>query len=298
MPNKIDKEINDLISVRKNPVLVFIPSGQIGYSDCLECLKQIHCKKFDTLDILIYSGGGDPHAAYKIIKHILKRTINKVNVIVPLFAKSAATLICLGADEIILGEMGELGPLDTQLPEAQEGDSTEHKSALNYSKALEQLQLYAIQTMDAATMLIIERSGLKIADSIDLAVKLTGEIVATLYSQVDPRRLGESARALDIANQYGRRILENKGFSVQDSRELLENLIKGYSSHGFVLDADELRMLGLNARNAEGEESVCIENICKKLLEVRGQIIKLYEVPEETPPQESTHSENNESGNE
>jgi len=39
----------------------------------------------------------------------------KLVVAVPRMAKSAATLMCLGADEIHMGPLGELGPIDTQL---------------------------------------------------------------------------------------------------------------------------------------------------------------------------------------
>ena len=35
----------------------------------------------------------------------------------PFWAKSAATLLCLGADKIVLGEHAELGPLDVQIYE-------------------------------------------------------------------------------------------------------------------------------------------------------------------------------------
>ena len=37
-------------------------------------------------------------------------------------AKSAATLLCLVADELVLGDVGELGPLDAQCDERQQAD--------------------------------------------------------------------------------------------------------------------------------------------------------------------------------
>ena len=40
----------------------------------------------------------------------------------PFEAKSAATLLCLAADELVLGDLGELGPLDQQYEAKQTAD--------------------------------------------------------------------------------------------------------------------------------------------------------------------------------
>ena len=43
---------------------------------------------------------------------LFREFAQEVNVLVPYGAYSAATLICLGADEILMGRKGELGPID------------------------------------------------------------------------------------------------------------------------------------------------------------------------------------------
>jgi ClpP class serine protease len=45
----------------------------------------------------------------------LAGTDQKLRVIVPNIAKSAATLFALGADEILMGYLSELGPIDPQV---------------------------------------------------------------------------------------------------------------------------------------------------------------------------------------
>ncbi len=69
----------------------------------------------DNLDLIIHSPGGDGLAAEKLLDLCRKYCNGKFRVAVPLYAKSAATLIALGADEILMGETSELGPIDAQI---------------------------------------------------------------------------------------------------------------------------------------------------------------------------------------
>ena len=66
------------------------------------------------LDVLIQSPGGSPTAAESIVKFLRSR-FDPIRFIVPHTAKSAATMLALSGDEILLGEVGELGPIDPQL---------------------------------------------------------------------------------------------------------------------------------------------------------------------------------------
>lgn len=66
------------------------------------------------VDLLIQSPGGDPNAAEIIVHTLLSRT-KHLRVIVPQAAKSAATLISLAADEILMSDTSELGPIDPQV---------------------------------------------------------------------------------------------------------------------------------------------------------------------------------------
>jgi hypothetical protein len=67
------------------------------------------------VDLLIQSPGGDPNAAEQMVNLLLAKS-NSLRVIVPQSAKSAATMISLVADEIVMGDVSELGPIDPQIP--------------------------------------------------------------------------------------------------------------------------------------------------------------------------------------
>ena len=65
------------------------------------------------LDLIIHSPGGSAEAAEAIVEYLRTR-FDHVRVFVPLAAMSAATMIALSADEIVMGDHSQLGPIDPQ----------------------------------------------------------------------------------------------------------------------------------------------------------------------------------------
>ena len=79
------------------------------------------------LYLMISSPGGDAVAAERII-NICKAhsATNEYKVIVPEKAKSAASMVCLGASEIMASATSELGPVDPQITSAKDGPIRRH----------------------------------------------------------------------------------------------------------------------------------------------------------------------------
>lgn len=65
------------------------------------------------LDVLLHSPGGSPSATESIVQ-LLRSRFDPIRFIVPHTAKSAATMLALSGNEILLGEAAELGPIDPQ----------------------------------------------------------------------------------------------------------------------------------------------------------------------------------------
>ena len=89
------------------------PITMHGFEHVEEGLRNRKRKEKNVLFFLM-TLGGDAHAAYRIarcIGHYYKR----FSIIVTNVCKSAGTLLCLGANELVVSEGGELGPLDVQL---------------------------------------------------------------------------------------------------------------------------------------------------------------------------------------
>ena len=80
--------------------------------DIYRALKRGPAGEKDVLMLLV-SGGGQTQPAYQISKLCRDWAKNRFIVSVPRQAYSAATLLCLGADAVHMGPLGNLGPIDS-----------------------------------------------------------------------------------------------------------------------------------------------------------------------------------------
>ncbi|HOV78711.1 MAG TPA: hypothetical protein PK728_01270 [Bacillota bacterium] len=74
-------------------------------------------KECRQIDLFIYTRGGDVLTPWRLV-HLMREYAPRFNVLVPFRCYSAGTLLCLGADEIVMGKMGELGPIDPSVVNA------------------------------------------------------------------------------------------------------------------------------------------------------------------------------------
>lgn len=67
--------------------------------------------KVKHIDLVLYSAGGDTMVPWRLVS-MIREYCEKFSVLVPYKAHSAATMIALGADEIVMSDMSELSPID------------------------------------------------------------------------------------------------------------------------------------------------------------------------------------------
>lgn len=67
--------------------------------------------KTEKIDLVLYSAGGDTMVPWRLVS-MIREYCDKFSVIIPYKAHSAATMISLGADEIVMSDMSELSPID------------------------------------------------------------------------------------------------------------------------------------------------------------------------------------------
>lgn len=198
-------------------------------------------KDGEKLELLIHSPGGHPDIAYQAVK-FFRRRFKSVNAIVPMMAKSAATLMCLGTDTIYMGELAELGPLDVQLNDPVKKGETPI-SPIDDFKSMEFLREHAVEILDYFTLTIIERSGVSLKEALHESMPATIGIVRSLYEKIDPLEIGGHRRALAIGEEYATRLL--KLVNNPNYQTIAERLVWNYPAHNFVLDFEECRELGL-----------------------------------------------------
>lgn len=245
-------------------------------------------KPVEHLTVLVDSPGGDADAAFHLVR-TLRQHAKSLEVIVTNWAKSGATLVCLGADKILMGKDAELGPLDAQLRDPS--GSAIPLSALNAFKSLEYLQRYTLDTLNLAIILMLKKSRMDIPYAIQQSLPFVSCIATPLYQQVEPKELGEARRHLSVAEEYGDRIMSRYGYSgvpKQKIREIVNKLVWEYPSHSFVIDALEAKQLGLNIEALDDERN----DLCDELLTtVKGCIgcitVKTKPSPRNKPDDES-----------
>lgn len=91
-----------------DPAAVSLHLGDVaGFMEACSNIKE------KQVDLFLHSPGGQAEATESIVKYLRSR-FRHIRVIVPHAAMSAATMLALAADEIIMGQHSQLGPIDPQ----------------------------------------------------------------------------------------------------------------------------------------------------------------------------------------
>jgi len=115
-PRALTDAVARLEAMRNSRVLLLAdgPRRQIDACTYADVRKALHKLHIPHLDVFIQSGGGLPHEAYKLAR-LFSGHSSVWSVLIGEHAKSAATLIALGASEIVMSRDAELGPIDVLL---------------------------------------------------------------------------------------------------------------------------------------------------------------------------------------
>lgn len=211
--------------------------------------------KLEVLWVMLNSRGGDLNGAYQVGR-VLQSFGTKVNVVIPRMAKSAATLITLGCHEVVMHPLAELGPIDTQTRFVRDGVSR-RSSTLDALRSLEYLRQYAVDSFfRAANLMMLWDDELTITGAAKPAAAVMSGIIHPIYSQIDAAQMGEHLRALDVGTAYAKRLMEvSYATKTETEREdLIKRLSEGYPAHGFIIDVDEAKNLGLAVRRTTASE--------------------------------------------
>ena len=261
-PADLSAALMEFATARGRPSAFLFLTESLGLVHVARLRSFLDNQSFEELDLVINSGGGSIHAAYQVVE-LLRLHADRIYACVPFYAKSAATLLCLGADQIFVDELAQLGPLDTQIYEEKKGGKGEFTSALNPFKTLEQLQKFSLETLDTAVEMIAVRSGMDLDECLKHAIEFVRGTTGPLFTQLDPKKLGEYSRELAVGSEYGERLLRRFGPSWDNEKraEILEKLVHGYPSHEYIIDYHELKELGFDVNLFSGSERAAAQKV-------------------------------------
>ena len=275
---RLKKLCGDLASARRSAVVaIVLPTEPLVHTHVLQLHAMLCKRNCERLSVVLHSGGGDINAAYQIVD-VLTNHCQHMTTVVPLWAKSAATLFVLGSNDVVLSEIAQLGPLDTQVPEREKG-GIKYASALNPFKTLEELQRFSLETLDVTVKLLLARAELSVDEAIGRAMDMVGRIAAPLFSQLTAEKVGEYSRALAIGEAYGERLMRRiPRWENQDEREkVLDKLIRGYPSHDYIIDYKELKELGFTVSLPTKDEEPIVQAMLEYLSKRPKQEIVVVE---------------------
>ena len=222
-------------SHRKRPLLAYVTSKRDGVdasmaTDALPCLiDQLDSLPNNTteLDFLIVSFGGDPMVAWRIISLIRERGIDHVSVLIPQSAYSAATLLAIGANEIIMHPNGHLGPIDMQITTFSEGTPRQ------------------FSTEDISAFLDFVRENLGITDQKHLRA-----LFEVTCKEVGSIGVGFTARNSRLAMSMAERLLEMHKDDEDGvkNKALVKSLACQFHSHSYPVNRTEALEIGLDVK--------------------------------------------------
>jgi len=263
LPLKLVKVIQALEKSLKKKVFMVIQNGKSPYGQLDETLIQRLRKEVDNipreLALLIDSPGGYAIDAYRL-SALLRKASPKYLALVSRYAKSAATLVVLGAGQIMLGSFGELGPLDAWY---YDPEKEEKVSALNEVQALERLHAFSLEAIDSTMILLGKRANKKISTLLPLSLDYICGLLKPIFEKIDVVHYTRSSRVLLAAEEYATRLLSGR-YSKKRAAVIARHLTEMYPEHGFSIDIEEAKRIDANLVVAPSEEQ---DAIMKKIVE-------------------------------
>ena len=195
-----------------------------GFTEALRAINE------NEIDVILHSPGGSPEATESIVS-MLRRRFESIRFIVPLVAKSAATMMAMAGDEIILGDNAELGPTDPQM--VINGKASPAHAILQQFKEAK-TELSKSNSSLPAWLPILEQYGPSLVAQCNDAINLSRTLVKEWlkeYMLTGTRRKGQKASniARYLASNHlshGRAItveeLQAKGVKIKRASEISE----------------------------------------------------------------------------
>ena len=217
----------------------------------------------ETINVILDSPGGPLDSAFRTVLY-LSRYAKNLNVYVPRKAKSASTLIAVGANTIFMSPFGELGPLDTQIRDPR--NPTDYISALDCYQSVDYVREFGFSTLSQALkqLAAVTQGKLLLTDSLNAAAQFAIGSITPMLSQTRSLDFGAWGRSLKMGERYAHILISRSSQADQGKAErIASRLVYGYTHHLFPIDIAEARDMGLDPQEMTEEEYDCAVEIVR-----------------------------------
>ncbi len=207
------------------------------------------------IDLFLYSRGGDVSVPWRIVS-MMREFCDEFNVLIPYRAQSAATLLSMGADNIIMGKKAELGPIDPTLVKATIGET-----------AIPPREI-AVEDVNSFLSFVKERANINDQDAV-------ANVLGSLVNQIGPLTLGSVNRQYHHIRLVARKLLTSRREKLDEEKisTIIETLTEKIYSHGHAIGRREAKDIGLPVEYPDEE----LENLMWELYLKYEEFLKLRE---------------------
>jgi hypothetical protein len=179
--------------------------------------------KLDRLSLFLKSDGGSGQAALRMV-NLLRRYVDHLTVLAPLECQSAATMLALGADRILMGPLAHLSAVDTSLThDLSPIDRDNDRVSVSNDELLRVIRLWTEQAKSS-----------------------TANPYEALFPYVHPLVIGAVDRSSALSTRICEEILSYHIDDLAKAKEISNILNSGYPSHSYPITLREAKRIGLN----------------------------------------------------
>jgi len=249
------KIIQKIEKKRGSKVITYVTSDRAGLSAQIagdvvslihEHILALKEEEQTKLDFSIYSRGGQSDVPWTIVS-MFRECSQKgsFSVLIPYKAHSAATVIALGADEIVMTKKAELGPIDITISSGPY-NPTEKDSNQRLPISVEDVTGY---------FSLLKKVGCERSNE-----KMKG--FELLTNHVHPLALGTVSRLLEETKLVALRLLSTraKPFSEEENHEIVKRISSEVYSHNHAISRTEaMKYIGLKQVKTAEEVEIADE---------------------------------------
>lgn len=191
------------------------------------------------ISLLLNTNGGITLTGWNIV-NLIRQFCDDFEVIVPIKARSTGTLMCLGADRIIMTKQATLGPIDPSIntlfnPTIQNGGNTPSRVPVS------------VEAIKAYFNFAKDELGLYDQNSLSALYR-------TLSEKVHPLALGEAYRAIGQIKMLAEKLLIHQMDDKEKIKKVISFLCSDSGSHDYTINRREARdSLGLHVEKPDQE---------------------------------------------
>ena len=202
----------------------------------------------EKISLYLYTRGGDALAAWTLI-NLIRQYCDKLEVIVPSKCHSAGTIMCLGANNIVMTKQATLGPIDPSINTALNPQIEGAPPEAKFPVSVEAIKGYIELAQDELDIKSDENMT---------------KILLALSDKVHPLVLGQVYRTRSQIQMLARRLIVNQLKDREKIEKVISFLCSDSGSHDYTI----------NRREAASELGLSIE---KPSPELYSLIKKLYD---------------------